>query len=87
VWGCFGFLASNYFVMMILIQGFLSGLFGGMGQHFCVLFNAPIVTQSVLLIVPFIATGIACALMIDEPPNLLTIAGAIMAIFGAYKIN
>lgn len=33
--GCFGFLASDYFVLMILLQGVLSGVCGGFGLYCC----------------------------------------------------
>jgi hypothetical protein len=43
-WGCLGFLSPDYFVLLILMQGCLSGICGGFGQHICFFFHAPVVT-------------------------------------------
>ena len=64
-WGCFGFLNSEQFFSLIVLQGILSGFFGTWGQLMCILYHAPVVTHSCLLIVPYISEAIAFTYGID----------------------
>jgi hypothetical protein len=64
----------------------LSGLCAGFGQSFCLFFHAPVLTQSVLLAVPFIAEGLAFVTNIDKPLDFLSFFGTIFALVGIFKI-
>lgn len=85
-WGILGFLDSENFFDMVVLQGFLSGLCAGFGQSFCLFYHAPVLTQSVLLSVPFIAEGLAFVTEIDKPLDFLSFFGAIFALTGMFKI-
>jgi hypothetical protein len=71
-WGLLGFLDSERFFEMIVLQGFLCGLCAGFGQIFCMFFYAPVLTQSVLLAVPFLAEGFAFAANVDKPLDFIS---------------
>ena len=53
---------------------------------FCMFFYAPVLTQSVLLAVPFLAEGFAFAANVDKPLNFISFFGAIFALVGIFKI-
>jgi hypothetical protein len=87
VWGCLGFLAPNYFVDLFLLQGVVSGLFGGFGMAICMIFHAPIVVHSSMLTIPFLAEGLANVWKIDQSMDFIQFFGALFAMIGLYKIN
>lgn len=85
-WGILGFLDSDRFIEMVVLQGLLSGLCAGFGQSFCLFYHAPALTQSVLLAVPFFAEGLAYVMEVDKPLDFLSFFGAIFAMTGLFKI-
>lgn len=87
-WGCFGFLSPNHFVDLFLLQGLVSGLCGGYGPTFCMMFHAPIVVHSSMLMIPFLAEGLAAGVWnIDQNMDFLQFFGALFAMIGLYKIH
>lgn len=85
-WGCLGFLDSQSFMQLLVVQGFLSGLWGGYGQNFCFFFHAPVVTQSSLLTSPFFSALIAKAFKIDKSLDFLSFLGAVLTQAGTLNI-
>lgn len=52
----------------------------------CLFFHAPVLTQTILLAVPFVAEGFAFLTEIDKPLDFLSFFGAIFALIGMFKI-